>query len=360
MKKIILIISLAISIFAKDMSVLGFGDNETDAKKSAIKELSAQIEVNIHSNITTTKTVDADGHYGKDVVNTLNQTSVMKFLGLKWGKYEPLTKQIKLTLPTSSYHLYAKRLKEILDELSYYQDNVDKLKTDITKIKFYKKSQFLIYEYKLLEKVALYLRLDNLPKPKVPLKQLDTNISVKMDKLKANPTVKLIDEVFENVLVSNDFKVELKFKDRTKDDVVLYDKDEVALVIKSNKPTYYYLIESVTDKITNQTTNSLVQLNESDGIDKFIGYIGFDEIKKYVIIGEFEIGKPFGTTHLHLFASNKKFDNLPQAKENSDGLFIIQDKVAKTINNTRGLYLKKKKKSKQIFSEDYIDYDTRR
>jgi hypothetical protein len=60
-----------------------------------------------------------------------------------------------------------------------------------------------------------------------------------------------------------------------------------------------------------------------------------------------------------LFASNKKFDNLPQTKENSDGLFIIQDKIAKATNNTRGLYLKKKKKSKQIFSEDYIDYDTK-
>jgi hypothetical protein len=253
-------------------------------------------------------------------------------------------------------------MSKILEELKYNQEAIKSLKTDVTKLKFYKKSQFLIYEYGLLNKVAMYLELKNIPKSKVPLEKLKVDISVKMDKLKANPSVKLISEIFDNILVKDELRIDLKFLNRTKDDLILKDKESVSLVVKANRPSYYYIVGSTTDKLTGDITNYLMQLNHQKGNNKFIGTVGIDEIKKYVILAEFKIGKPFGFEHLHIFASDKKFKELPKYSENSLGLFEIKNKISKTINRTRALYLKKRKEDKKkiLFAENSLDFETRR
>jgi hypothetical protein len=130
-KKFILIISLVIVVFAKDISVIGFGDTQIEAKKSALKELSNQIEVSLQSNMITTKSISATGEYEKDVVSTFNQISTTKFLGLEYGKFDALHKTIKITLPTLSYKLYINRMSKILEELKYNQEAIKSLKTDV-------------------------------------------------------------------------------------------------------------------------------------------------------------------------------------------------------------------------------------
>jgi hypothetical protein len=366
MQKILLIlIFLIITVVAKDIFVTGYGNNELEAKKSALQELSNQIEVTLKSQMTITKSASKN-QYKQDIISILNSVSTTKFLGLEWGYFDSYQKNIILKLPIKSHHLYIQRLKSILVELNYCQNAIKNLKTDVTKIKFYKTSQFLIKEYMLLKKVALYLNLKNIPKPKKDLKAMEIDILVNIDKLIINPSVQLISDLFKNILIKDELKIDLRFRDRIKDDILLYNGDEVTLVIKANKPIYYYIIETIKNKETGKIINSLLELNfKVRGNNKFIGYIGFDEIKKYIPLGKFDIKAPYGIEHLHIFASTKKFKTLPKIRFKNN-LFIIKGKTQNIIFSSRGLLNKdrlnnnKKIKNEKVFiAESSLDFETR-
>jgi hypothetical protein len=184
--KIILLSVLLLNfIFAKDISITGTGQNELEARKSALRELSSQIEVSLETSLSRTTSV-TNGAYNNDIVSKSDQKSKVKFLGLKWDKFDEETKSIKVTLKEDTKYLYKNRLQKILDEISYYQKAIYVLETDSAKLDYYKKIKELINEFILVQKVAIYFKLDNLPKPQIPLKMIEAHVMVKIDKLSIN------------------------------------------------------------------------------------------------------------------------------------------------------------------------------
>jgi hypothetical protein len=180
--KILLIFVFISSLFAKDIIIKATGINESDAKQNALRELASQIEVSLETSLSSTKVLTNDT-YSKNIISQSKQESKVKFLGLQWGEFDYENKTIKLVLPNSSHYLYKNRLDEILNKISFLQKTIYVLEIEQTKLEYYQKIKFLIKEFLLLEKVANYLQISSLPKPKISLDMLDAHISVKIDKL---------------------------------------------------------------------------------------------------------------------------------------------------------------------------------
>jgi hypothetical protein len=102
-------------------------------------------------------------------------------------------------------------------------------------------------------------------------------------------------------IVSSDFKAELK-TDKGKRDLLYMKGDTMKIMVKMNKPGYFYLISHNFKK---SKYSYIINFNNEEGNRKFVYYVNGDYVNKWVELGEFEVVPPFGVETLQLVASTQ-------------------------------------------------------
>ncbi len=138
---------------------------------------------------------------------------------------------------------------------------------------------------------------------------------------------------------SGDFRIEAT-SSLGKRDLLFRAGQEIELLIKMNRPGYFYAVEHIS--MASHSVSLLLEL-EPDAINKrrFVGYVNADDVNKWISIGKFVVKSPFGIERLQFIASAQDLvDKLPEAKwREEDGNFVIGNSIADNIAQvqTRGL-----------------------
>jgi hypothetical protein len=156
-------------------------------------------------------------------------------------------------------------------------------------------------------------------------------------------------------VVSNDFKVKFQ-TDKGMRDLLFKESETVRLLIKVNQPAYYYLVGHT---ITSMTKMSyLLDLQDANDLNKFVKYIGAEDVNHWVEIAAFEVIAPFGQEVLQVFASSTKpFKRLPEVQFDGD-YYILQGSITENIVKTRSFRRKKKDTEKQKVAEAVLNITT--
>jgi hypothetical protein len=153
-------------------------------------------------------------------------------------------------------------------------------------------------------------------------------------------------------VVSGDFRVDLK-TERGKQDLLYRRGDSMKLMVKMNKPGYFYL---VSHNFKKRNYSYIINFTEEEGNRKFIYHVGGDDVNKWVELGEFEVVPPFGVETLQMVASTQDIvDSVPATfYDSATRLFTITDsgkaggkssvasRPDRALAATRGLIMKKK------------------
>jgi hypothetical protein len=166
--------------------------------------------------------------------------------------------------------------------------------------------------------------------------------------------------LFSGQIVGQSFTTKIT-SNKGQRDLLFRQGETIKLLVKVSKPSYFYIVGHSNN--TDVKLSYLLDLNDAPGHDKFISYLGMDEVNKWVVIGEFEAKKPFGSESVQVFASTgKPIDLLPATQ--FDGVYhVISGKRETTVTKTRGLVKKKQKTnvdgSKKVeFSEAVLSLTT--
>ena len=139
-------------------------------------------------------------------------------------------------------------------------------------------------------------------------------------------------------ILSQDLSVKLQTNKGSRD-LLFAESETIKLLVKVNRPAYYYLLgHSSTES---KRFSYLLDLQEGTGPERFIYYLGHDEVNRWITIGEFEVHPPFGIETLQAFASlDNPVKQLPQT--NFDGLYHrVAESPVQAVNKTRGLVRKR-------------------
>ncbi|GAB6097802.1 hypothetical protein JCM14469_40560 [Desulfatiferula olefinivorans] len=154
-------------------------------------------------------------------------------------------------------------------------------------------------------------------------------------------------------MVSGDFRVDIRTA-RGRQDLLYTRGDAMKLMVRMNKPGYFYLIShNIKEK---GAYSYLIHFTEEADNRKFIYYLGGDAVNKWVELGEFDVVPPFGVETLQMVASTDDLiDRIPAAYyDPATGLYTIGTKPggtrglpvasapAQALSATRGLLIKKK------------------
>ncbi len=163
--------------------------------------------------------------------------------------------------------------------------------------------------------------------------------------------------LYSGKIVSRDLKAKIT-TNKGQGDLLFKKGESIKLLVKVNQPSYFYILSHSQNSV--EKISYLLDLNDAQGNDKFISYLGYDEVNKWVVIGEFEAQAPFGTESLQLFSTLEKPTAL-LPNTSFDGTYHVVDSTRKkAIAKTRGLVRKKLKKSKAklVVSEAVISFTT--
>ena len=156
------------------------------------------------------------------------------------------------------------------------------------------------------------------------------------------------------IAVSSDIKVHLN-SNRGNQNLLFRDGDEVELFVKLNKMGYFYIVGYT--QTSEGRFSYLLELQEGDGMSKFVKFVNADDASRWISLGEFSVGAPFGVESIQVIASNKKITSLPHAMyDENSGYYVISKDIQKALYHTRGL--KKKYNKKAEFSEDVMSFVT--
>lgn len=154
-------------------------------------------------------------------------------------------------------------------------------------------------------------------------------------------------------IVSSKFKAVIKTSKGGKQDI-FYDGEEIELYILLNQPGYYYITGEII--VEGKRLTYLVDLDDSDGINKFVRHVNAEDTNKWVSLGSFTVEAPFGTENLQIFASSKVIKHVPRHNyDDNYGYYFIVDILNKVIK-TRGI--KKKNKSDLKLSRSKLQFTT--
>jgi len=147
-------------------------------------------------------------------------------------------------------------------------------------------------------------------------------------------------------IINQDFKVKITSNKGSRN-LLFNNSESVSLMVKVNKPSYFY----ITGHMDNEKgkISYLLELNNSSTNERFIQYLGYDEVNRWVLLGEFEVKPPFGQESLQLIASTtKSLDLIPNTQY--DGTYYrLQNSTKQAVTKTRGLVMKKTKMKKTNF-----------
>jgi hypothetical protein len=148
-------------------------------------------------------------------------------------------------------------------------------------------------------------------------------------------------------IVSSDFKVDIKAEKGKRD--LLYKKgDTMRLLVKMNRPGYFYLISH---NLKDQKYSYVINFTEEPDNRKFVYYLSGDFVNKWLELGQFDVVAPFGVESIQMIASTQDLvDSIPDTfYDPSTRLFKIGAKSdtetspQKALIATRGLIIKKEK-----------------
>ena len=144
-----------------------------------------------------------------------------------------------------------------------------------------------------------------------------------------------------------EFNVKLQTNHGDKD--LLFSRGQsIHLLVKVSQPAYYYLVgHNRTDKTA---LSYLLDLNDAKGPERFVQYLGHEEVNRWVSIGEFEVHPPYGIETIQVFASERSpSKQLPNTQ--LDGIYyVIKGEAEAVVEKTRGL-VRKRAKQKQVSNQ---------
>ncbi|MFA6012565.1 MAG: hypothetical protein WC799_21415 [Desulfobacteraceae bacterium] len=157
--------------------------------------------------------------------------------------------------------------------------------------------------------------------------------------------------VNEGHVISGDFKVDIKTTQGKSD--LLYKKgDTLKILVKMNKPGYFYL---VSHNFKKDKYSYIINFTEEMGNRKFVYYVDGDSANRWIELGDFEVVAPFGVETLQMVAATEDLvSNVPPTFfDKETGLYTISDSNVKkgkplasrpeaALSATRGLIMKKK------------------
>lgn len=157
------------------------------------------------------------------------------------------------------------------------------------------------------------------------------------------------------VVVSSDFKIDIN-SSKGKTDLLFEEGEVFNIVIKVNKPSYFYIIGHTLKN--DEKYSYLIDFNEALGDRKFVTYIGIDDVNKWIDLGEFEAIQPFGVETLQIFASTEDLtDSIPNNYyDNYTALYKLGNAPKDNLKQARAI-IRRRKKTKEI-AETFLVFTT--
>jgi hypothetical protein len=161
----------------------------------------------------------------------------------------------------------------------------------------------------------------------------------------------------EGVAVSSDFHSQLT-TNRGTENVLFDEKDEVELLVKLNRPGYFYVVGHVAKKSENYSY--LLELANAETDRRFVRYVNADDVNKWLSIGKFEASAPFGVESLQLIAtSDDPINRLPlHPFDKRTELYLTASNAQQGIAMTRSLKPKRTESDKQYQGETVLMFTT--
>lgn len=162
--------------------------------------------------------------------------------------------------------------------------------------------------------------------------------------------------VQEGYVIPGDFRVDIK-SEKGKRDLLYTRGDTMKLLVKMNKPGYFYLVShNIKEK---DTYSYIINYTDEPGDRKFVYYVNGDAVNKWLELGDFDVVPPFGVETLQMVASTDDLVNrVPKNYfDSKTGLYTIgtsggkdrglpvASKPGQALAATRGLVMKKKSAS---------------
>jgi hypothetical protein len=150
----------------------------------------------------------------------------------------------------------------------------------------------------------------------------------------------------EGVVVSNDFRISLN-TNRGSEDLMFTDGEDLELLVKLNRSGYFYAVSHIANNGGGESY--LLELNDEAGGRRFVRYIGPDDANRWVSLGSFTAGAPFGVESIQVIASSEDLlQKLPPHAYDKDAqLFrLVAANASDGVLRTRGLRPKADRKNK--------------
>jgi len=176
--------------------------------------------------------------------------------------------------------------------------------------------------------------------------------------IEVNPTTQSFDQLLHNgVALGNEFRAQLT-TNRGAENVLFNEKDEVELLVKLNRPGYFYVVGHVTKGAENYSY--LLELGGTGTERRFVRYVNADDVNKWLSIGKFEASAPFGVESLQLIAtSDDAIYRLPTHEiDQKTQLNLIASNAEKGIAKTRALKPKRSQSDTQYQTEAVLMFTT--
>jgi hypothetical protein len=149
----------------------------------------------------------------------------------------------------------------------------------------------------------------------------------------------------QGLAVSNEFHIDL-MTNYGKENLLFLEGEEIELLVKSNRPAFFYLCGHV-DKGHDQRYSYILDLKETKGARGFVRFINADDANKWISLGKFEVTPPFGVETLQMIAATSDLaENLPPAKlDPNTELYLIAHTPEEGVKTTRAFKRKQMEKS---------------
>lgn len=158
----------------------------------------------------------------------------------------------------------------------------------------------------------------------------------------------------DGVVESGDFHAQLSTK-RGSEALLFDEHEEIELLVKLNRPGYFYVVGHVVKKSNNYSY--LVELESADSDRRFVRRVNADDVNKWMSIGKFEATAPFGVESIQLMASkDDPVSSLPSHQsDKKTELEVIATNAKEGISKTRAL---KRKEDKAYQAEAVLMFTT--
>jgi len=158
----------------------------------------------------------------------------------------------------------------------------------------------------------------------------------------------------DGIVVSDDFRVNVA-TNRGSEDLLFVDGDELELLVKLNHAGYFYVVSHVAHN--KDSESYLLELSDDNGPRRFVRYVGADDVNRWVSLGKFSAGAPFGVESLQVIASNVDLiEKLPPYSYDKEAdIYRLNTSSAQDgVLRTRGLRPKRDTKKKVESAESVL------